>query len=130
MDPAVRRRRVIIILASFAALPLVAILVYFFAPATSFSPRTLGYSVAGETSGTGLLGSMPCRRRATHTWACDVWNQGGSGTVTYEVEMDGSRCWHGHRTTRGWDEDGHPLPREVSDCLKIRDQMRLWDRVF
>lgn len=130
MDPAVRRRRVIIVLGSFVALPVLAVLVVLFVPATSFSPEALGYSVGGETSGNGILESMPCERHVKSGWSCNVWNQGGSGTVNYRVEMEGSRCWHGRRTTPGHDGDGNLLPREVSGCLKIRDQLRLADRIF
>ena len=125
MDPAVRRRRVIVVLVSVASLPVVAALIYFFVPATSFSPEALGYSVVGETGGHNIFESQPCERAAKDGWTCQVWSNVRSGEVNYRVEMDGSRCWHGRRTDAAPD-----LPREVSGCLKVRDQLRLWDRVF
>jgi hypothetical protein len=128
MDPAVRRRRVIVILATFTAVCVVSVLVYLFAPATSFSPEALGYSVEGEATGNGGE-SMPCKRRDRGGWDCGVYNLGTSGPANYRIEMDGSRCWHGRRTSPGWDNDGE-LPREISGCLKVHDQLRVWDRVF
>jgi hypothetical protein len=130
VDPAVRRRRVVVVIASIAALPVLAVLVFFFVPATSFSPAALGYAVAEETSGNGILESIPCERRGRGGWSCWVWNQGGSGTVRYQVDMEGSRCWHGVRISTGYDGDGNPLPRGVSGCLKVEHQLRLWDRVL
>jgi hypothetical protein len=126
MEPAVRRRRVIVVLGTAAVLLVVAALVYFFVPATSFSPEALGYSVTRETGGHGPFeGSRPCEPDGKDRWRCEVWSMVRSGYVNYRVEMEASRCWHGRRAA-----PGRGLPREVSGCLKVRDQLRLWDRVF
>lgn len=130
MDPAVRRRRVVTILVSAAAMPVVAALAYLFAPATSFSAAALGHSVAGEASDNRDFESSPCSRRRAGGWACEARDPAASASVTYRVEMDDSRCWHGRRTSPGHDEDGKPLPRRISGCLKLRDQLRLWERLF
>jgi hypothetical protein len=127
MDPRVRRRRLVIIFGSFAAAPVLAALVYFLVPATSFSPEALHHSVAWEAD-SSIFGSAGCDRHVKGGWSCAVTDRSGSGSVDYRVEMDGSRCWHGERRGRPGGE--HSLPKSIDGCLKVGDQIRPWDRFW
>lgn len=120
----VRRRRLLIIVVTLVAVALVATGVYFFVPATGFSSGTLHSSVAREADrGTWPTG---CERHAKGGWSCWVTTN-GSDEIIYRVEMDGSRCWHGRRV---WGGGADPPPKELDGCIKLRDQIRLFDRLL
>jgi hypothetical protein len=109
---------------------LLAIAAYLWLPAVgAVSPKALDYSVAREAGGTPLLGTEPCRRRPGRAWRCSVYDTSGSGRAAYRVEMTGSRCWQA-RKDEGSSGEEQPLPRSVSGCVGIRDQLRIVERLL
>src|SRR4051794_5111830 len=125
MDDTVRRRRLRIIFGTLVGLPIIGVLIFFFAPATRFSPEALHNSVAREV-GRAMYGETGCNRHVKGGWSCSLYDLSGSGFEDYRVEMDGSRCWHGvHRASGGKGD----IPANLHGCLKVRDQIRLWDRL-
>ena len=109
----------------------VAALVYFLAPATSFSPEALAHAVA-VAAGEESVTVDPCKRRGEAAWTCTLYTNRGSGLAIYDVEMEGRRCWHGRKTPESPEIPrgaGQPSPTEIDGCLKIRNQLRPWDRL-
>jgi len=95
----------------------------------SVSPKALDYSVARESGGSLLFGTVPCRKRSSREWHCLVSDSSGSGEAAYRVEMTGSRCWKA-RTDKAFSGEGKPLPRSVSGCVGVRDQLRIVERLL
>ena len=127
MDPRVRRRRLLIIFGTLLAVPLIAAGVDFFVPSTGFSSEALHASVAREAD-RAMYGETGCDRHVKGGWSCSLADLSGSGFVDYRVVMEGGRCWHG---VRGPDDAGKGvLPRNLHGCLKLRDQVRFWDRFW
>jgi hypothetical protein len=111
-----------------AALTVLAALAYFFAPAIgSWSTKDLGYSVSRGVGG-DILEPGTCERtkRHRHEYHCRV-TVGGSGGATYDVTIKG-RCWDARVIPRfGVEGD---LDRRHHACIKLRDQLRLVQRVL
>jgi len=108
----------------------VAVVAFLFVPAIGgVSGKALDYSVIREADGSYVLGVDACQRKDDEVWKCGVVDQQGSTTVSYRVTMSGSRCWRAEKISR-FREDGPPLEPRPSGCVKLRDQLRLFDRAL
>lgn len=111
-------------LGGFAALILVAgLLAARPTPITGVDGKALQYSVGGGNLG---LSTEPCSHGGGGAWTCGVYDDGFSGTVSYEVEVGGLGCWTAVRA--GWAGEGGP--KQLSGCLTVWDQVRLFDRLL
>ena len=113
----------------FLGAALLAVAACLWLPAGAVSPKALDYSVAREAGGTPLLGTEPCRRRPGRAWRCSVYDTSGSGRAAYRVEMTGSRCWQA-RKDEGSSGEEQPLPKSVSGCVGVGDQLRIVERLL
>ena len=97
----------------------------------SVSSRALSYSLTREAGGdlwsTDLYG---CERRPGAVFRCEVGAQGGSGSATYRLHTRGRRCWDAVNTSPGSYEEGTPLASRLMGCAKLRDQVRLLERLL
>jgi hypothetical protein len=91
------------------------------------SAKALQYSVAREVGGNLLLEGDACRKAGPSRWRCGVLDEQGSVTIDYRVALDG-RCWQAVKRSSG--EEGPPLARRASECVRWRDQLRLYQRLF
>lgn len=91
-------------------------------------PTTLSHSVASSES----VGSLPpfyaaCVQRTGNVWSCQSVTQEQSNTGgTYLVHLSGY-CWTGRETSAA--DSGLRLPRRISGCVGLLDQLRLSERV-
>ena len=117
--------------AGIASLVLLAVSFLWLPAIGSPSSRALQYSLTRNAGGSLLLGGglYDCRRRPSAVWICEVPDISNSGTARYRVLMHGRRCWHARKVSPDKWEEGPPLERHVSGCVKWRDQVRLMDRV-
>jgi hypothetical protein len=91
------------------------------------SPEALQYSVAREVGANMAFEGDTCRRVEPFRWRCGVLDRQASGTVVYRVTLDG-RCWQAVKRRNG--EEGKPLAKRASGCVRWRDQLRLYQRVL
>ena len=108
-----------------AALALVALLAYLYAPPVgAVSPETLQYSIEREAGGTHSGAS--CENATAGRWVCHVDDPDPRrGAVAYVLVRHGRRCWDAsHQSTRPTS-----LPVNVSGCAALKDQVRLFNRV-
>ena len=94
------------------------------------SDEALTYSLTHKAGGSVFLGVSGCQERPSGVQICNVSDTSNSGYGRYQVRMDGRRCYHARKTSPdSWEEGGPHLKREVSGCVKWRDQVRIMDRV-
>ena len=134
IEPVRSRRRAWVVLAiSSLTIVVLAVAAYRYSPAIGTpSPTALNYSLSGKVGADWQSSiQLPCVRRSSQTWRCEVWDSEGSGSVTYIVAMDGRRCWHA-RSVGGSaaSAEGGPLRDPASGCVMLSDQLRLLSRIF
>jgi hypothetical protein len=109
----------------FVAVVAAGIYLNYFGPVDS---TTLSHSVASAES----VGSLPpfyasCLRRSNEVWSCQSVTEEQSDTGgTYLVHLSG-RCWTARETSAAG--SGLHLPRHISGCVGIFDQLRISDRL-
>lgn len=127
------RRAWVLAISSLAIVIVLAVAAYRYSPAIGTpSPTALDYSVSREV-GAGWMSSiqLPCVRRSSQTWRCGVWDSEFSGSATYIVAMDGSRCWNARLVGGSASAvEGGPLKDPASGCVMLSDQLRLFSRIF
>jgi hypothetical protein len=123
-------RTIVRVLVRVVAILVLAVLAYAFLPAVGdVSGKALDASVTREVGGSKWSDlNYPCRHRGEHAWTCEVSERQGSGAVSYRVTMPGSRCWRATKLSSGG-EEGPPLEKRPTGCVKLRDQIRPIQRV-
>jgi hypothetical protein len=107
----------------------VALIAFLLLPAIGdVSGKSLGYSVTREAEGSVAAGLDACDRNTGDVWRCEVTGDYGSSTVRYRVTMRGSRCWEGVKLSQF--REAQPLESRPSGCVKLRDQVRVVDRLL
>jgi hypothetical protein len=108
-----------------AVLLAILIAAYIFVPAIgTVSAQALHHSVSGVVGGSYAAGPRSCHAPHGTTHRCDVLAASGSYPTRYTVRLDG-RCWTARRSATD-----HSLPARAHGCVKLRDQLRLLDRVI
>lgn len=97
-----------------------AALIYRFAP-VPVGATSLRVSLERETGSAGYSGD--CERSGDEGWRCDVADRQGSGSATYEVEVDGT-CWKARRSSPEQRSEG-PMPARAEGCTRLRDRIML-----
>ena len=107
----------------------VFVAVVLFAPAVGpISPNALYWSVSLEVGGTQLFGSDGCTKQHGRRWICQITDGQGSGSAAYDVVLEGD-CWQARRTPGETSFEGSMAIR-ASDCVGLRDQVRLLERAL
>jgi hypothetical protein len=107
----------------------VFVAVVLFAPAVGpISPNALYWSVSLEVGGTQLFGSDGCTKQHGRRWICQITDGQGSGSAAYDVVLEGD-CWQARRTPGETSVEGSMAIR-ASDCVGLRDQVRLLERAL
>jgi hypothetical protein len=94
------------------------------------SPQALQYSLTRAAGGSSS-GFVPgCDERGRDRWTCEVSESHGSGSGTYRLRMDDTRCWRARKVAPNRLEEGPlDLTRRASGCVMWRDQLRLDSRL-
>jgi hypothetical protein len=81
-------------------------------PVLGLDGRALQGSVGGH-----LLGLDACRPKPDGGWGCSHYDDGLSGTVSYEVHANGLGCWHAVRVGGV----GEGSRKHLSGCVTLYD---------
>lgn len=118
------------LIAAGACVLVLPALAYVYVPA--FGPpsgNALNHSIAREVGGSvPTLGDERCLRDGEAAWNCGVYDSQASGTVWYRVAVI-EGCWRAQKRKGQGFEEGPPLKRRASGCVKARDQLRLVQRL-
>lgn len=90
-------------------------------PIGAVTAGTLQHSLAREAGGETGHGGI-CERQRAGVWQCTVAAPGAGGITSYQLVRRGRRCWDATAVGVGSSPD---LPRAVSGCAKLRDQVRI-----
>ena len=87
---------------------------------------SLGYSLHREAD-SPRGSSAECRARGAHEWRCRAVPSSGGERPIYRVSIGEGTCW----TARIVDGGGGatPMPRRLEGCVRVRDQVRLFERL-
>ncbi len=109
---------VLIVLSPFA---------YFLAPGF-VNGKSLANSVVAKSGGDNFGSSCKRIQAQSDEWDCGIQDSSAGGT-SYRVTTEGWGCWDGERTgaKRSAEVD---WPSQISGCVKIGDNVRLFDRLF
>lgn len=83
------------------------------APVLGLGGRALERSVGNSA----ILTASPCTHVKGNTWKCSKWDDGGSSTVAYRVDVDGLGCWTATRAGPA----GEGSARRLSGCVTLAD---------
>ena len=90
-------------------------------PIGAVTAKTLQHSLERESG--GLTGhGRTCERQRKGVWHCLVAAPDSSGATAYQPTRRGRRCWDA--AAIGIGSSPH-LPRALSACAKLRDQLRI-----
>jgi hypothetical protein len=109
---------VLIVLSPFA---------YFLAPGF-VNGKSLANSVVHKSGGDTFGSSCKRVHKQSDVWDCGVQDASYSAT-SYRVTSKGWGCWDGVRTGARKSDEGE-WPSQISGCVKIGDNVRLFDRIF
>jgi hypothetical protein len=115
-----------VILAVVLVLIVISPFAYFLAPGF-VNRKSLAHSVVGKIDGAY---ETSCKRAPNqgNAWDCSVLDSSAGGTG-YRVISKGGGCWDGQRTDRRRGGEVE-WPAQISGCVKIGDNVRIFDRIF
>lgn len=122
--PRPARTTVLIISGVVALLLAVGLLASRPAPVIGVHGKALQYSVGGGNLGSSM---PPCRPAGDGVWSCQRYDDGFSGTVSYEVKVDGLGCWRGVRVGA---TPGEGAEKRPSGCITVWDEIRLMNAIL
>lgn len=94
------------------------------APIVGVHGKALQYSLGGGNLGSSMA---PCDPAGNGIWSCQRYDDGFSGTVPYEVKIDGLGCWRGVRVGSAPAEGAE---KRLSGCITVWDEIRLMNAIF
>lgn len=94
------------------------------APVIGVHGKALQYSVGGGNLGSSM---PPCHPAGDGVWSCERYDDGFSGTVPYDVKVNGLGCW---RAVRVGPSPGEGAEERLSGCITIWDEIRLMNAIL